>query len=155
MYSNIARILHKTASTTRVLRYLGFCKGWFLAEFWQRMSQNENCSLLILIFSCDNDNMQIVLLKQKQGPTELRPWPTKSKVRKSKFAPWLKIWNGSIFGVLFVCSLFVCCCLYAIVRWSVGRSIGRSISWGIWVKGWGILGDLGGSWGNLTVLGVY
>ena len=45
---------------------------------------------------------------------------------------WLYIWG-------------VVCCSYAIVRRSVGRSVGR----GIW--GWGILGDLGGSWGYLAV----
>ena len=42
-----------------------------------------------------------------------------------EFSPLLKIWSGSIFGVLFVC-LYVGC-TPSPVGPSVGRSVGRSV----------------------------
>ena len=51
-----------------------------------------------------------------------------------KFSPWLKIWSGSIFGVLFVR-------LFVRHHPSVGRSVGGG---DLRIEGWGILGDLEG-----------
>ena len=51
----------------------------------------------------------------------------------------MKIWSGSIFGVLFVC-LFVF--LFDCRPLSVGRLVGRPGD--LRIGGWGIFGDLGG-----------